>query len=64
MAIQTDKELSLPTEFTVEQLARMAELASSAYSQTSAPSDYNLFRKLTEYCSTASRFHGYARRAG
>jgi hypothetical protein len=61
--MQTDSELTLPTEFTVRQLERMAELVLTEHSRKPNQDDYNLGRKLTEYCSTASRFRWF-RRAG
>lgn len=61
--MQTAKELTLPTEFTVQQLERMCQLVMTANSAKPNPEDHNLGRKLHEYCSTATRFHGF-RRAG
>jgi hypothetical protein len=56
-------DLTLPTEFTVRQLERMAELVMTANSVKPNPEDHNLGRKLQEYCSMAGRVHGF-RRAG
>lgn len=50
-----DKDLTLPTEFTVAQLERLSELASVANSKAPNPRDHNLARKLAEYCSLATR---------
>lgn len=61
--MRTEKDLTLPTEFTVAQLERLAELVQTANSKNPNPWDHNLGRKLSEYCETASRFHGF-RRAG
>jgi hypothetical protein len=61
--MKTAKDLTLPTEFTVRQLERLAELVMTANSAKPNPEDHNLGRKLHEYCSTVSRFHGF-RRAG
>lgn len=61
--MSNQQDLTLPTEFTVAQLERMAELVSRANSVKPNPRDHNLARKLSEYCSTATRFHGF-RRAG
>lgn len=62
--MKRDEELTLPTEFTVRQLERMAELVMTANSARPNADDHNLGRKLHEYCSTASRFYGFRRRAG
>lgn len=61
--MSVEKDLTLPTEFTVRDLERMAELVMTANSRNPNPRDHNLGRKLSEYCETASRFHGF-RRAG
>ncbi|HSV90949.1 MAG TPA: hypothetical protein VLH80_07600 [Nitrospiraceae bacterium] len=55
--------MTLPTEFTVRQLARMAELVLRENSQRPNPEDHNLGRKLQEYCGVATRAYGF-RRAG
>jgi len=61
--MNTRKEMTLPTEFTVRQLARMAELVLRENSQRPNPEDHNLGRKLQEYCGVATRAYGF-RRAG
>jgi hypothetical protein len=50
-----DKDLTLPTEFTIRQLERMHELAARANSEKPNPADHNLARKLAEYSSLANR---------
>jgi len=50
-----NKDLTLPTEFTVRQLERMGELVSRANSEKPNPADHNLARKLAEYSSLANR---------
>lgn len=61
--MQTAKDLMFPTEFTVRQIERMAELVMSANSAKPNAEDHNLGRKLQEYGCMASRIHGF-RRAG
>lgn len=53
--MKTEKDLTLPTEFTVAQLERLGELVSVANSREPNPRDHNLARKLAEYCSLANR---------
>ena len=59
--MSVEKDLTLPTEFTVRDLHRMAELVMAANSRNPNPRDHNLGRKLSEYCETAGRFHGFRR---
>lgn len=51
----SDKDLTLPTEFTVKQIERMSELVARANNERPNPSDHNLARKLAEYSSLANR---------
>lgn len=48
-------EVHIKTEFTPEQLQKLRELASTEESRTRAPADYNLARKLEEYCRQITR---------
>jgi hypothetical protein len=63
MRLQAMEEFRLPTEFTLKQLQRMAELVSAAHGRRPTAEDHNLLRKLTEYTASFPT-RGAMRRAG